>query len=124
MRRDFTLALIAIALAGAPASLSAQDAFGTDTGNELLVTCESTSTASNAYCIGFIKGVLVTERGLARLPNAPFTAPCIPEGVTMGQLKDIVVAYLKERPQERHWQGWSLVHNAANNAFPCSRSEG
>jgi hypothetical protein len=74
----------------------------------------------SAFCMGYIQGVTHTENGIS-LSITPMTKLCIPDDVTLSQLKDVLIAYLKDRPEERHWAAWSLVHNAINDAFPCPR---
>ena len=42
---------------------------------------------------------------------------CIPEGVTLGQIKAIVVKRLKEKPENLHREADGSVINALNVAF-------
>lgn len=45
---------------------------------------------------------------------------CLPH-VQLGQIADVVVAYLKAHPERRHQMGAPLVHEALSSAFPCLR---
>jgi Rap1a immunity proteins len=84
-----TIALAAaIALATVPAQAAAQQRARAHTGNELLEECKSKG-ASGLFCLGFVRGLaegLTLWRSFA--PESAIT--CIPEGVTTGQLKDVV----------------------------------
>ena len=64
-------------------------------------------------CDFFMSG-LVT--GLMPLLNA---AGCVPDGVTIGQVKDILKKYLKSNPSERHLHISVLFDGAMNEAFGC-----
>jgi Rap1a immunity proteins len=90
-------------------------------GNDLLRKCESADPATHysddAFCLAYIEGVMDTIgegleiRGLPACP-APYTAEA-------GQLKDIVVQYLKAQPQIRHIPAADSVALAIFKAFPC-----
>ena len=45
---------------------------------------------------------------------------CLPRNVTTDQLTDVVCAYLRDNPQERHYGASSAVLVALHRAFPCS----
>lgn len=44
---------------------------------------------------------------------------CIPEGVVIGQLADVVSTYLDEVPEKRHLNAAYLVRMSYRKAFPC-----
>ena len=46
-------------------------------------------------------------------------APCIPNRVTDRQTTDVVVRYLKEHPEQRHYAAANLVAETLAEAFPC-----
>jgi hypothetical protein len=93
-------------------------------GTELLRYCIESSPGDalgptkSAWCIGYLLGIDDMRRFSAMLPNRP--TDCIPEGVTMVQMKRIVVNYLQEYPEELHYSSVVLVHNALKHAFPCT----
>jgi hypothetical protein len=93
-------------------------------GNELLQYCTESSpgdpvgTAKSAWCVGYLLGIDDMRRFSTSLPNRP--TDCRPEGVTMVQVKRIVVDYLQEHPEELHYSSVVLVHNALKHAFPCT----
>jgi hypothetical protein len=82
----------------------------------LLRICRSPDLTLQGECIGYIKGVS------DRLDDAPpeQRKVCAPPGITAGQLRDVVVRFL--RRQTRTWQnnsGSSIVDVALRSAFPC-----
>lgn len=44
---------------------------------------------------------------------------CVPNGVTAGQLTEIVARSIVNNPNSRHLDGSVLVVKAINEAFPC-----
>ena len=44
---------------------------------------------------------------------------CRPEAATVGQVRDVVVAYLKAHPESRHGESIGLIVNALLEAWPC-----
>ncbi len=77
-------------------------------GNRLYEECKGQSALS---CLGYIVGVADT----ARLFPKPI---CVPEGVTAGQLRAVVLKYMEEHPEDRHYSGTSVVGSALLGAFP------
>jgi 2-methylcitrate dehydratase PrpD len=90
------------------------------TGNKLLEECEATEPFRQAFCLGYIMGVTdVDGMDGAAFPERRRT--CVPEDVTNGQLLDILVKYLKNHPEERHYSAAVLAIKAITKAFPCKR---
>jgi hypothetical protein len=117
--RSLTFLCSLIVTLSAPAyAQSGSAAF--QTGNDLLRTCESTSLVDASFCLGFIHGVDVVMSDVGEMLQTPVKT-CRPDGVTLGQQRDIVLKSLKDRPQQRHWEAWTLIHNAMMDAFPCPR---
>src|SRR5262245_61452137 len=78
------------------------------TGNVLLAQC--TGDAYNlGRCVGFIDGVY-QARDECNTPN----------GVTLGQMKDVVVVALQNAPQVRHMNAAALVLAALQNQGWCA----
>jgi hypothetical protein len=44
---------------------------------------------------------------------------CIPEGVDIGQLRLVVLKYLKAHPERLHWQFNLLITLGLEEGFPC-----
>jgi hypothetical protein len=86
------------------------------TGNILYDWCTSDTDTKYGWCQGYILGSVDTQNVIRSIDNKK---DCIPDGVSSGQLKDIVVKYLQSRPEERHWDASALVWNAINSAFTC-----
>jgi len=81
------------------------------TGNTFFDYCSAREDSLSAgLCLGYIQGVLESS-----------TSTCIIPGVTFGQLKDVVVRFLRTNPQNRHNQASLLVEEAIQEAWPCPR---
>lgn len=46
---------------------------------------------------------------------------CSPQGVTVGQMRDIVEKYLRENPENRNQQAHLLVRSAFVAVWPCPK---
>lgn len=90
-----------------------------DYDNELLRDCThpSPGTFTAGLCLGYLKGVAEMSRLREKLPKLP--PVCVPDAVTVGQVRNIVVRYLEEHPEELHYSSIILVTNALDEAFPC-----
>jgi len=110
-------------------------AYCTD-GNALLNTCQSVEKAelsdsdaiSLQFCYGYIQGVIDDDDIWQGLMSSDKNQKhshgkiCLPnEGIFYTQLARIVVKYLKEHPEQLHWTGSVLVHNALLAAFRCPK---
>jgi hypothetical protein len=74
-------------------------------------------------CHGYIQGVYDAGKVLdtatdKRQWNGGWTA-CVPDGVPMGQLKEVVKKWLREHPADWHYTADNLVARAFEDAFPC-----
>jgi Rap1a immunity proteins len=90
----------------------------TYSGNDLLRDCSDRNDGpSFSFCLGYINGlrdgVVFASVGLGAKPSFE-----ISEKVELGQLKDVVVKYLNEHPEERHSRAAVLVQSALVRAFP------
>ena len=82
------------------------------TGNELLKVCPARDkTTCTTYINGWVEGIIV--------PKSLTKLICIPEGVTLGQLTDVFLNYLRAHPEERHEGASFLTFRAMKKAFPC-----
>ena len=83
------------------------------TGNDIYASCSSPSaTREFGLCIGYVAGLAD-----AFLEEKAF---CPPTGVTIIQLKDVLVKYLQNNPEKRH-MGASEALLAFDQAFPCPK---
>jgi hypothetical protein len=87
--------------------------------NELLRDCThpSPGTFIAGVCLGYLKGAAEMSRLKEKLPKLP--PVCIPDALTVGQLRNIVVHYLEEHPEELHYASIVVLKNALDDAFPC-----
>jgi hypothetical protein len=90
------------------------------TGNELLEWCQSGDTWQTGRCYGYVIGVadLQTMVGKALPENRQ---SCIAEGMTVGQIVEVAIKYLKQHPEERHFNASVLMVKAIAEAFPCQQ---
>ena len=88
-------------------------------GSKLLGWCESDSLHDQGACSGYVAGlsdITSTYEGSGLLDPLY----CHPEGVTVGQLKKVVIKGLNERPEILHEGAAGLVAVAFMKAFPCN----
>lgn len=90
-------------------------------GNELYEICtvekgEKTYVERSYECVAYITGAVDafnTTREAAKLSS------CIPAGVTISQLRDVTVAYLRDNPETRNNSASSLIFAATRKAWDC-----
>jgi hypothetical protein len=83
-------------------------------GNQLYERCEGQDLFKQGVCTGYILGVmddLQSTRSLAHLP------PCGSDQITVKQLHDVVVKYLRDNPAQRHYSAVSLAGYAIIKAW-------
>lgn len=85
-----------------------------ENGNGLLQDCTKQDTL---YCLGYNSAVADSLDS----NSVNGYAACIPTSVSLGQIKDIVVQYLRSNPAVRHFAAVGLVADAISRAFPCHR---
>jgi hypothetical protein len=114
----FIFSATAVAIMAQPVSPSAPSL---EDGNGLYETCanvRATDAAHSMQCHAFVHGVVVgllSAADVGRRPR-PF---CPPPEVTIGQLKDIVMAGLERSPEIRHHPSATLITGFLAAAFPC-----
>lgn len=94
------------------------------TGNDLLRVCETPVSDLNGpeqqlHCTVFIGDIFYGRvwREIVSIEDAQGNK-CLPEGVNLGQLKDISIKYLRDNPQVRHNFAEGLVLKSILEAFP------
>jgi hypothetical protein len=110
------------------ALLSAQGAWADSyyTGYKLLEYCnphlklENSSAAG--VCLGYITAATDTAIDWFNTTGLD-SQVCVPGSVSIGKLREIVVKYLEEHPEELHKGAAGIVLNALYNAFPCEEQE-
>lgn len=102
---------VAFVLGLSPISAHAQES-----GNTLLYDCSQLEGSfGRSFCAGYVTAIADTL--MANDING-FRA-CFPEGVTNGQIRDVVTTFLRRNPELRHYGAAGLVSEALENAFPC-----
>lgn len=87
-------------------------------GSKLLGWCEGDSLDDQGACSGYIAG-LFDITGTYKDSGLLDPLYCHPEGVTVSQLKKVVIKGLNERPEKLHEGAAGLVAVAFMKAFPC-----
>lgn len=119
MRSKVTAGLCLLGIAAAyPTDGRAQGHFAT--GNTLLRECEG-NRLNQPSCLAYMSGL---ADGLALLfelhPQSSIRA-CVPDKVTVSQIRDVVLKYLREKPEDRHEAASTLGLLALVGAFPCKK---
>lgn len=92
-------------------------------GNGLLELCASDSGQSQSICLGYIQGV-VDGAGITPVEKTCRRTSsywCIPDGVAWGQMTEVVVKYMKDHPENRHWPSTAIITNAVIESWPCHK---
>ena len=97
----------ALVVALLPTPVLAEIGFNWD-GNSLKELC-----GGDAYAKGFCQGYIT---GTSKLTVSP---ACFPDGVTLGQITDIMIKYMNDHPEKLHLASGLLVTIALQEAFPC-----
>lgn len=91
-------------------------------GNQLSDFCDEKSHLDKGICAGYINGFIdalsfiqatLENRGV----NSSIMMLTRPDGVTNGQLIKITKKYLKENPNELHYDGTTLIYNSMFDTF-------
>lgn len=109
-------AVICTTMLAAPASADT-DLPGSLSGNDLYNYCTEDDSEVPLYCTGYLKGVIETltwweidtKRCFSELPN----------GITYVKLKDFIVKYLRDHPEQRYLPAPRLVSRALVLGWPC-----
>lgn len=90
-----------------------------DNGNEILEMCTDSLDFMKGICLGYIRGASSAGDSWMLSMNRHL---CRPTGVTVGQIQDVVVRYIRQHPESRHEAAVTLVMKAQDAAWPCSRT--
>ena len=87
------------------------------TGNDLFTECDSKDEVRQLSCLawvaGFVQGFEIAQT------SAGVAAICLPQGSTVSQYRDVIVALLSNRPEIRHMRIDAISVSALVKAFPC-----
>ena len=88
----------------------------TNDGNELLEVCTQTDYFSQGYCLGYIRAL---SDGMDMILAMDNKQVCYGGNVTIGQIRDVVIDYVKRNPAKRNQNAMVLVSWALAEAWPC-----
>ena len=88
----------------------------TDDGNELLEVCTRDDYFSQGYCLGYIRAL---SDGMDMILAMDNKQVCYGDNVTIGQIRDVVIDYVKCNPAKRNKNAMVLVSWALAEAWPC-----
>lgn len=87
------------------------------TGNQLMEWNSSNTAFDRGRFMGYVVGIVdAKSRGWESTRLC-----CVPPGVAVGQLEEVVRKYLKQNPQEWHLEADLQVTLAMTEAFPCPK---
>ena len=95
------------------------EAGGYFTGSQLLEMCESDSVTDKTTCIVYLGGFYEATSlydGWGILKGNHF---CLPEGVTLDQLRKVAIKGLNENPENLHLAAGGPVATVLRDAWPC-----
>ncbi len=116
----FLLTMALMVFLGSPAAEAARF-----TGSYLLQVCEKdaqgreTVPGGHATCQSYISGVIDYHNVLRSLRIAPEIDICIPQSVTLHQIHDIVLVFLRRSPEHDVFVAAPAVTMALYDVFPC-----
>jgi hypothetical protein len=79
-------------------------------GNDLFKHLTDNNYFSQGYAMGYILGVSDVFSG---------DSHCMPQGVTAGQVRDVVKNFLEVSPEIRHRPADVIVHVILRSTWPC-----
>lgn len=111
-------------LLGLALQFGASTAPAAQTGRAFLELCSGSEAWSDGYCTGYIVGVgdlidgLLLEEDLkGPLDGKAF---CLTEELNRAEVRDLVLAFLRKRPDVQDKHMTSITWAALIEAFPCS----
>jgi hypothetical protein len=119
MKRIILAAMVGVLVSG-PAWSKDVDPLS---GNFWLKTCTSTVEKVMEHCLGFVyglsEGLMVFEGTYIKVGDSyeKVSSYCMPDGLNLGQLKDILVKFLRDHPEKRHERVSVLFSEATRKAF-------
>lgn len=90
-----------------------------ETGNDLLVTCSEVDSQLGTACMFYIRGITEGFFGALAATRQP-QAFCVPDTVTLIQMRDVIVKWLRDNPDKRHFGANVLIIGIMKAAFPCT----
>lgn len=91
------------------------------TGKTLALLCTSKDKSDQVGCQSYIAGVIDYHNLLKSLGTAPSVNYCLPQGITMAQVKAIVTRYILQRTENQDFIAAPAVAMALFNSYPCGK---
>ena len=108
-------AVIAIA---SPGEARAADVRSFTTGTDLLEDCQGGNAEKRFAGASYIAGVADSLDAFRSVDGLP---ACVPQKVELGPVKDTVVHYLEQHPEQRTDSAAALVTIAISDAWHCGK---
>lgn len=83
-----------------------------------MARCSSQRIDEVNTCVGYLAGIADSDRA-APAWRSTRSLFCIPQGVTTGQLRKVLLEYVGQHPEQAEFNAAILVGNAFIEAFPC-----
>src|SRR5262245_42894290 len=101
------IAMAAFAAITAPAHAKSAMVFAS--GNALYEDCMATNQFDRGYCLGFVAGVADTADAVDRASLSLPIGVCTSDNVKQRQIQDVVLGWLHDHPQDRHYAAAEIV---------------
>jgi hypothetical protein len=88
-------------------------------GNHLLKMCREGEVGDGYFQQGYCIGYTASIADVLRQDLINGYSACVPSDATYGQISDVVLKYLNDNPQMRHYTAPGLAAIALSEAFPC-----
>ena len=91
--------------------------------SKLYEVCQKKSAGCPAYIQGVIDMSSMLEKTVDRESalRGMLTVYCLPEGLSGGDIMDVVVKHIRENPAQRAHAAAEIVTEALIKAFPCQK---
>jgi hypothetical protein len=116
--KGLAIGLLVCSLSVAATTQDSDDYNPTDTGSDLRRALNEPAGLRSGVAFGYIQGVVNSMEVL--YPNQSLS--CSPDGMTVGQMVDVVKRYLHNHPQTGHEPAVIVIATAAREAFPCEKA--
>lgn len=116
--------LLSLALMGpsTPVAAQASSSPALSDGNQFYEQCkEGANDYQLTLCWSYVRGVTAGIQSAGTVGKKPFLCPPSSGEVTVRQLNDIVITYLRDNPKVRHLIIGPLAYEALTKAFPCAK---
>ena len=84
--------------------------------------CTNPEPALQIECTIYVRALIEYDAVRAGMPGQTRFI-CPGKGLTMGQARDVVVSYLRDKPEQLHRPFPLLAHQALQAALPCDRPQ-